>query len=220
MLVAPALDEADRIGEFLSSSANALLRELGVAESFAAGPHRPAHATYAAWGTALLAQRHSIGLPDGPGHVLDRMAFLRMLRQAAARSSVTEIGDTVIGDTVAGRRQRVWRLVASARRRRVSHIPFRPGLQRARGGCGAKSRGRSTGVIVSSRRAPFFSNRPDRGPDAGNHDRGSPVRLVVRKPCFPISEWPRLSSETLIHFPKIFQAIPPLFPKRSRRRKT
>ncbi len=95
VLVAPALDGADCIGEFLSSSANALLRELGVAESFAAGPHRPAHVTYAAWGISLLAQRHSIGLPDGPGHVLNRTAFLRMLRQAASRSGTTEVCGTL-----------------------------------------------------------------------------------------------------------------------------
>ncbi|MEI9979396.1 MAG: glycine oxidase maturase GoxB [Edaphobacter sp.] len=91
VLIAPALDETDRIGEFLSPAANALLSELGLAEAFASGPHRPAHATYAAWGSVLLAQRNSIGLPDGPGHILDRAAFLRMLRQAAARSGATEI---------------------------------------------------------------------------------------------------------------------------------
>ncbi len=93
--IAPPADEGDQIGEGLSPAALPLLRDLGLAETFAAGPHRPAHATYAAWGSALLAQHNAIGVPQGPGYVLDRAGFLRMLRAAASRRGATEIPGTL-----------------------------------------------------------------------------------------------------------------------------
>lgn len=92
--IAPPRDDRDRIGEFLSPAGNAILRDLGLAETFAAGPHREANATYASWGSELLAPRNAIVHVEGSGHVLDRSAFERMLRDAvgcaAVEASVTD----------------------------------------------------------------------------------------------------------------------------------
>jgi flavin-dependent dehydrogenase len=88
VLLAPPDDGADRFGEFLSPAANALLRELGLAEAVASGPHRAANITFSAWGSDLLVERNAIVHVDGPGHVLDRPAFDRMLRETVARRGV------------------------------------------------------------------------------------------------------------------------------------
>jgi flavin-dependent dehydrogenase len=105
--VNPASAPGDRIGESLSPKANALLAELGLAARFAAGPHRPAHSSYAAWTGPYLAQRHAIAEPDGLGHILDRPAFDGMLEDAARASSVMSIH----GEVVAVESRDPWRLV-------------------------------------------------------------------------------------------------------------
>ncbi|HEY0394595.1 MAG TPA: glycine oxidase maturase GoxB [Candidatus Elarobacter sp.] len=96
-LIAPRAPHGDRPGESLAPAANSLLRELGVAEAFAAGPHRESNATYASWGAALLAQRNAIGSADGPGHVIDRPAFERLLLRAVVRAGVPVVEDAVTG---------------------------------------------------------------------------------------------------------------------------
>ena len=88
VLLAPPDDGADRFGEFLSPAANPLLRELGLAEAVAHGPHRAANVTFSAWGSDLLVERNAIVHVEGPGHVLDRPAFDRMLRETVARCGV------------------------------------------------------------------------------------------------------------------------------------
>ena len=101
-MLAPPDNRLDRFGESLSPAANALLRELGLAEAFAAGPHRPANVSYAAWGSDLLAEHNAIVDLDGPGHVLDRIAFDRMLRDTAERSGVAmrrEIVENITRDS-------------------------------------------------------------------------------------------------------------------------
>ncbi len=92
-MIAPPPDGRDRIGEFLSPAGNAILRDLGLAEAFAAGPHREANATFASWGSELLAPRNAIVHVEGPGHVLDRPAFERMLRDAVECSVVAATVD-------------------------------------------------------------------------------------------------------------------------------
>lgn len=87
--LAPTAIQSDdnRVGDSLSPTANAVLRDLGLSEAFALEPHRPANATYAVWGSSLLAERNAIVHTEGPGHVIDRAAFERMLAAATARTS-------------------------------------------------------------------------------------------------------------------------------------
>lgn len=102
LVLAPPSKEGQRTGESLSPAAHALLRDLGLTEAFASGPHRPSHVTYAAWGTALLAQRNSIVHTEGPGHVIDRQAFERMLSEAVHRQGVRTVSDSLGEATRAG----------------------------------------------------------------------------------------------------------------------
>lgn len=88
-ILGPPEQNSERIGEFLSPAANFLLRQLGLADAFRAGPHRPANVVFSAWGSDLLAQRNAIVHLDGPGHVLDRVAFQRTLSDGACCTGAT-----------------------------------------------------------------------------------------------------------------------------------
>ena len=85
-VIAPQLEPGDRPGESLSASGVDLLADLGLTQTFAAGPHRPATARFSAWGSELLAQSNPIAPSGGVAHVLDRPAFDRMLRDAMERT--------------------------------------------------------------------------------------------------------------------------------------
>lgn len=91
--VAPARRDGagEQVGDSLSPAGNAVLHDLGLREAFAAGPHRIANATYAAWGSSLLAERNAIVHTEGAGHVIDRAAFERMLSDASAHSGATRL---------------------------------------------------------------------------------------------------------------------------------
>jgi flavin-dependent dehydrogenase len=102
IVLAPPSKEGHRTGESLSPAAHGLLRELELTEAFRTGPHRPSHVTYAAWGAALLAQRNSIVHTEGPGHVIDRQAFERMLSEAVSRRGVKTVADALAEATRAG----------------------------------------------------------------------------------------------------------------------
>ncbi|CAO3424687.1 glycine oxidase maturase GoxB [Azospirillum endophyticum] len=91
LVIGPEGEAGDRPGEFLSPAANALLVELGLAERIAAGPHRVANATYAAWAAPVLAQRNAITHTEGPGRVLDRRAFEQALTAAVAEVGVPRL---------------------------------------------------------------------------------------------------------------------------------
>lgn len=91
LVIGPEDEAGDRPGEFLSPAANALLVELGLAERIAAGPHRVANATYAAWAAPVLAQRNAITHTEGPGRVLHRRAFERALAAAVAEVGVPRL---------------------------------------------------------------------------------------------------------------------------------
>jgi flavin-dependent dehydrogenase len=95
VLIAPPVPAGLRVGESLSPAGNALLRELGLGERFAAGPHRPANITFAAWGSPLLVQRPAMVHAEGPGHVLDRPAFERMLVVAVQETDVALVPGTL-----------------------------------------------------------------------------------------------------------------------------
>ncbi len=102
LVVAPPSKDGQRAGESLSPAAHALLRELGLTDEFKTGPHRPSHVTYAAWGAAMLAQRNSIIHTEGPGHVIERQAFERMLSEAVSRRGVKTVPDSLVDATRAG----------------------------------------------------------------------------------------------------------------------
>ena len=106
-LITPGVMPAERIGESLSPAANPLLRELGLSNAFAAAAHRPANATYSAWGSAILAERNAIVHLDGTGYVLDRASFEVMLAEAAAARGTACLADRVIA---AARDGRTWSL--------------------------------------------------------------------------------------------------------------
>lgn len=110
--VAPASVQAndDRIGDSLSPAANATLRDLGLDDTFSATPRRNANATYAAWGSSLLAERNAIVHTEGAGHVIDRAAFERMLADATAQANATGHDATLIRTE---RRADHWRLTLS-----------------------------------------------------------------------------------------------------------
>ena len=90
--IAPCLAPGDRPGESLAAAGVDLLAELGLADAFAAGPHRPADLRYSAWGSALLAQANPLVPTGGLAYVLDRPAFDRMLRDAIEASGSTIAG--------------------------------------------------------------------------------------------------------------------------------
>ena len=100
-------DGGDRVGDSLSPAANATLRDLGLRDAFAAVPHRNANATYAAWGSSLLFERNAIVHTEGPGYVIDRPAFEKMLADAVAPAGIIRReGALVRTERHAGR----WRL--------------------------------------------------------------------------------------------------------------
>ena len=107
LLIGPAGPPGDRPGEFLSPAANPLLAELGLTERIRSGPHRVANATYAAWAAPVLAQRNAITHTEGPGRVLDRLAFERALCDAAAAAGVPRLATAL---SVAERNGCGWRL--------------------------------------------------------------------------------------------------------------
>ncbi|PWC83307.1 hypothetical protein TSH100_20870 [Azospirillum sp. TSH100] len=107
LVIGPQGEAGDRPGEFLSPAANALLAELGLAERIAAGPHRVANATYAAWAAPVLAQRNAITHTEGPGRVLDRRAFERSLTAAVTDAGIPRLGILLAG---AERDGALWRL--------------------------------------------------------------------------------------------------------------
>ena len=118
-VVGPTTTSSERIGEFLSPAANALLRELGLTDAFSAGPHRLANASYSAWGSDLLVERNAIVHTDGPGYVLDRAAFEHMLTRAASLSGATMLADSVTG---AQRDNGVWTLPLSGGNRLIARF--------------------------------------------------------------------------------------------------
>jgi flavin-dependent dehydrogenase len=78
-----------RIGETLSPGVHGLLSYLRVAESFAAGGHRPALSTSAAWGGSTVQTRDFLFTPFGKGWHLDRRGFDAMLAEAVQKAGGT-----------------------------------------------------------------------------------------------------------------------------------
>lgn len=72
----------DRAGDSLAPAAAPVLASLGLARLL--DGHRPANASFSAWGRDALVERNAIVHLEGPGRVIDRPRFEAALRQAAA----------------------------------------------------------------------------------------------------------------------------------------
>lgn len=72
-----------RAGETLPPIGRSLLARLGLWERFAAQGHVPSQAIQSAWGSAALAEQHSLFSPHGTGWHVDRRRFDAMLAEAA-----------------------------------------------------------------------------------------------------------------------------------------
>ncbi|MGY3437039.1 MULTISPECIES: glycine oxidase maturase GoxB [unclassified Marinovum] len=80
--------QADKPGESLSPAAHTVLDSLGVADVLRSARHRPANSVFSAWGTDRLHERSSVVHLEGPGLVLDRLAFeAEMFARAQAVSN-------------------------------------------------------------------------------------------------------------------------------------
>jgi len=73
--------DADRAGDSLAPAAGPVLASLGL--SALLDGHRPANASFSAWGSDALAERNAIVHLEGPGRVIDRPRFEAALRAAA-----------------------------------------------------------------------------------------------------------------------------------------
>jgi 2-polyprenyl-6-methoxyphenol hydroxylase-like FAD-dependent oxidoreductase len=87
----------DRVGESLPSTAEPILAQLGLSDLLATG-HRPANATFTAWGRDGLVERNAIVQLRGPGWVLDRSRFEADLR-ARAQAAVPNRTDPILSAT-------------------------------------------------------------------------------------------------------------------------
>jgi 2-polyprenyl-6-methoxyphenol hydroxylase-like FAD-dependent oxidoreductase len=81
--------ERPRVGETLPPTAQTLLEQLGVWETFVGCGHVPAYGTRAAWGSDELFDNEFIYHPAGRGWHLDRTRFDRVLAREAADRGVT-----------------------------------------------------------------------------------------------------------------------------------
>lgn len=94
---APDQPFEDRVGESLPSTAGPILDRLGLSDLVTTG-HRPANATFTAWGREALVERNAIVQLRGPGWVLDRPRFEKDLR-ARAQTVVQRRRETVLTAT-------------------------------------------------------------------------------------------------------------------------
>src|SRR5215207_2360513 len=88
-LVEQTCYDAPRVGETLPPTAQTVLEQLGVWDTFVAEGHVPAYGTRAAWGSDERYDNEFIYHPAGRGWHLDRARFDRMLARAAAGGGVT-----------------------------------------------------------------------------------------------------------------------------------
>src|SRR5215207_7268535 len=81
--------DAPRVGETLPPTAQVVLEQLGVWETFVGQGHVAAYGTCSAWGSDELFDNEFIYHPAGRGWHLDRRRFDRMLAREAAHRGVT-----------------------------------------------------------------------------------------------------------------------------------
>jgi len=81
--LAPDAEPGDRVGESLAPAARPILAGLGLDALLETGGHRPANATFSAWGSDRLVERNAVVHLEGPGRILDRAGFEDDLQAAA-----------------------------------------------------------------------------------------------------------------------------------------
>ena len=88
LLVDATPDKADpfKVGETVSPAFLRLLAYLGGDQAFLEDGHQPAYAAYAAWGSPMPVERHSIHSGNGHGWHLHRARFDAQLLSEAARA--------------------------------------------------------------------------------------------------------------------------------------
>ncbi|HEX8335389.1 MAG TPA: tryptophan 7-halogenase [Pyrinomonadaceae bacterium] len=112
-LVEQSSYDAPRVGETLPPTAQAVLEQLGVWETFVGCGHAPAYGTRAAWGSDELFDNEFIYHPAGRGWHLDRRRFdLMLAREAEGRGVKTYSGHKFTGSRPDGRGS--WLLNAEA----------------------------------------------------------------------------------------------------------
>lgn len=83
---AEAAPAGNRVGDSLAPAALPILDGLGLGHVLQDGAHRPANASFSAWGTGSLVERNAIVHLEGPGRVIDRHRFEADLRLAVPAS--------------------------------------------------------------------------------------------------------------------------------------
>src|SRR5690554_6479142 len=74
-LAPPAEQQAQAFGESLGPGARPILKALGLEDLLTSSAHRPANASFTAWGSNRLVARHAALQAGPPGYVLDRLRF-------------------------------------------------------------------------------------------------------------------------------------------------
>ncbi|MEQ8815023.1 MAG: glycine oxidase maturase GoxB [Thalassobaculum sp.] len=104
--IAPDRAAETPVGESLAPAAGTVLAQLGVAHLLDGDGHRPANATFSAWGTDALVERNAAVHLAGPGRVLDRARFEAGLRELALAHAEHRSSALADARTVSG----IWRL--------------------------------------------------------------------------------------------------------------
>jgi flavin-dependent dehydrogenase len=100
LLIERGADRAFKVGEGLPPAAAPLLRQLGVAERFAADGHLPSYGNVSAWGSEALQSTDFIRNPYGHGWHLDRARFDASLRVAARESGASLIEGASVTEAI------------------------------------------------------------------------------------------------------------------------
>jgi flavin-dependent dehydrogenase len=140
--------DAPRVGESLAPATQPLLAQLGVWQQFLALSPLPSYGTRSAWGSTELLDHSHLLSPYGCGWHLDRLAFDRMLADAAAAAGAQLRSGTICAgcDRSAGG---PWELRLSEGGRRV------PGTIRARALVDATGRTAHLGRYLGAERIVF-----------------------------------------------------------------
>ena len=93
--IAPEQDMVDKPGEQLAPAARSLLERIDAANLLDRPCHREANSMLSAWGSERIAERNAIVHLEGPGTVVDRVAFERDLVGLALARGVRRIDGTV-----------------------------------------------------------------------------------------------------------------------------
>ncbi len=109
----------DKPGESLAAAARPILDSLGALDLLDTACHRPSHSVFSAWGRDMLVERSGILHLEGPGTVLDRLAFERQLTDRALAAGAEQVTAQVTGCTRDGTG---WRIAMGGDVRRADYV--------------------------------------------------------------------------------------------------